>query len=149
MLKNKARLWNAVRSLRGKKDAIPVDYQGDSVAPPAKDKKSELENRIRQWQSESFHPREIRSPPASLNAGQDQDHYFQANQQMEYAVGDEGSAYLGELYHPDFADWDSIHLYEIQDSRSSSLTKNGADDLIQVLDDAKESLSKLLGTPFC
>ena len=148
MLKNKGRLWNAVRSLRGKKDTMPAGSRDDSDAPSAKDNESELEKRVRQWQSESFPPREFRSPQASLYAAQNQDHYFQASQQMDCAMGDVDKAGTGVLYHPDFADWDSIHPDETQDSRRSSLARTGADDLIQVLDDAKETLAKLLVVPF-
>jgi hypothetical protein len=154
MRKHKARLWNAVRSLQGKKDKLPVGSQDDSdplyfANIEELESEPELEKRVRQWQAESCHPREYGSPPAYLKSGQIQGRSFQVNQQVGCAMGDVDNADAGVLYHPDFADWASIHHDQTQGSWSSSHAQAGADDIAQVLDEAKASLSRLLGAPFC
>ena len=150
----KRRLWNAVRSLRGKKDKLlPEVSQDDSDSPSfakvkEQESESELEKRVRQWQSQSFLPWEFRSP-ASLTAGQNQDLYFPTKNKINFLTGDVDKVETGVLFHPDFADWDTIHHDQIQESDGQSFARTGADDLIQVLDDAKKSLSTLLVVPFC
>mmetsp|Transcript_25917 Transcript_25917/g.53877 ORF Transcript_25917/g.53877 Transcript_25917/m.53877 type:complete len:149 (-) Transcript_25917:99-545(-) len=147
MHKNKARLWNAVRSLRGKKDKMPDCSQDNFYLAKDEDvEESELETRVKRWQSESLPPNGTTSSPAKLKAGQSEDHYFEANQQVIGTMHDVEQADDEVLFHPDFADWASIH--PTLGDRTPSPAEAGPDGLLQVLNDATESLSKLLNAPF-
>jgi hypothetical protein len=153
MLKSKSRLWNAVRSLRGKRGKLLDNTQvtqDDSDSPSVEveelEPESELERQVKQWLSESFPPQNIGSP-ASFDVHRDQDHRVQGKYRLQIAAGPEENESAMVLYHPDFADWASIH--PSQCTMASSSEENGPDDLIQVLDGATASLSKLLSAPFC
>ncbi len=141
MLKNKARLWNAVRSLRGKKDKLSESSQDDSDSTSANveelDSDSELEKRVKRWLSESFPPHDSRSSASCIYYRQNQNYDFDSSLHMDGTVGDIEQAETGVLYHPDFADWAAI-----QDE------KRRPDDLLHVFDEATASLSKLLSAPF-
>ena len=142
MLKNKTRLWNAVRSLRGKKDKMPDGSQNNSCSSKDEEpEESELEARVKQWQSMSFPPNGAISP-----AGHNGDHYFEANIQVFGAMYDMEQADDAVLFHPDFADWASVH--PTLGDRTPSPAEAGPDGLLQVLNGATESLSKLLNASF-
>ena len=108
MLKNKARLWNAVRSLRGKKDKLSDSSQDDSDSTATNVEEleldSELEKRVKRWLSESFPPNDS----TSCNYRHNQDYDFDSSQHTDGAVGGIEQAEVGVLYHPDFADWAAI-----------------------------------------
>jgi hypothetical protein len=139
MLKNKSRIWNSVRPLRGKKDTLSDGLS--SAKSEEFELDSELKKRVRQWLSESSLPTDT-SSQTSCNLHQKQERYFDASQ-CSHGVE---KADAGVLYHPDFADWTSIH--PMHDDRTPSPENLRADDFLQVLDDATASLSKLLSAPF-
>ncbi len=142
LLKNKVRqlrIWNAVRSLRGEKGKSSVDFQDAPAMVEEPDLESELEKRVKQWQSESSPPKNTTSPAPSSNTYQNQDCYLEVCPQVGGTMEN-----AGELYHPDFADWASIHADRTQYRRIPSPEKTGPDDLLQILDDATASLSKTI-----
>ena len=146
MLKNNARLWDAVRSLRGKKDKLLDTSQHSDSISDVKDEEieleSELEIRVKLWLSESSAPTFTRSPATDCK---DQNCYVDACRQI-HATPCVELASNDVLYHPDFADWASIH--PTQSNRAPSPAQIRPNGLLQVLDDATLSLSKLLIAPF-
>jgi hypothetical protein len=146
MLKNKSRIMNAVRSLRGKKDKLSVSSQdsdslSDGKGEALESEESDLEKRVKQWLSESSPPPCTRST-AGVNTRQNQEYRFEAHQQTYIKNAAMSSNVV--LYHPDFADWTSIHPTH----RTTTPENMRPDDLFQVFDDATTSLSKLLIAPF-
>ncbi len=136
--------------MRGKKDKLSENSQADSGSISANVEElqsdSELEQRVKRWLSESSLPKDSRSR-ASCYTRQNQDCYFDAGHQMDDgSMSDVEKADTGVIYHPDFADWASIH--PTQGERTPSPENLRPDDLLQVLDDATASLSKLLSAPF-
>jgi hypothetical protein len=149
MLKYKS-IWNAVRSLRGKKDKLSgssqdADLLSDGKGEALELEESDLEKRVKLWLSESSPPPCTRSTALTAGANttrQNQEYRFEAHQKM-YGMNAKKSSNV-VLYHPDFADWKSIHLTY----GTPSPENVRPDDIFQFLDDATTSLSKLLVAPF-
>jgi hypothetical protein len=138
MQKSKGRLWNAVKSLRGKRVKWSDGSQDDSESTLARaeevESESELERHVKRWLSESCAPQVLRV-----------DNHRDRYSRMDHSTVDFDKPDAVILYHPDFIDWTSINT---QESMTSQPTKAGPDDLRQVWDGAAASLSKLLSAPF-
>jgi hypothetical protein len=147
-------VWGAVKSLRGKKDKLPELSKGsqdDSNSPSAEveesESDSELEKRVKQWLSESSHPKDSRAQPSGFNNRKSQDGYFAANRHLDGAACDVARVH-SEIYHPDFVDW-AAAIQPTQEDKTIVYEKNIPDDLLQVLEGTTASISQLLSTPFC
>ena len=138
------------RSLRGIKDKLR-EYSQDNVdTVSAKveelDSESELEKRVKRWLSENISPIDSGSSAARCNTHQNQANYYEANQQLDDTAADTTTVTYSEIYHPDFADW-AVVVYPTQGEETPMKTKS--DEILQVIDSATESLSKMMGVPFC
>ncbi len=141
MLRNN-RLWNAVRSLRGKGNKGCLVYQNTlnierENSTDEDGEQQEIETRVKLWLHESCPPR-IESRPEAIPRQE------RTMRQPEYYEERTGlnchEAVNIELFHPDFAEWSSIQKAETIEKRP--------DNLMHIIDDAAETLSKLLSAPF-
>ncbi len=130
---------SALRPFRCKKGN---SFQDDSDSATAKfeELKSEtaLEKRVSRWLSESYPPKE---PSAGSFTLQNQETLLEASQQIHCTVG---ALKYSEIYHPDFADWAAV----VQ-SEDTVPEKTKPEEILQAIDTATESLSKMIGVPFC
>jgi hypothetical protein len=142
---------SALRSLRGKKggglqdDSDPAtakieELQSKSELKSELKSESELQKRVKRWLSESSPPKE----PTRRNSYQNQDMPFEASQQMDGTMAEVVRVRYSEIYHPDFADWAAVYP-----THTFTPEKSKPDEILQAIDAATESLSKVIGVPFC
>ena len=107
------------------------------------DPDEELEIRVEQWLQDSEPPRILLFKPEPKAVGPQ---YYplrnDVNQRADLIQENEVST-PDVLYHPDFVDWTLVRI------REDDQVDNPSPNVFQVLDEATESISNLLKSPFC
>jgi hypothetical protein len=144
---------SSVRSLRCKKDKLPDDFKDETDSPSSKvelesDSGLEKLERVRQWLSDSFPSKDFMPPPERCNTRQNQAKQLNANQELASAMADVVTVKYSEIYHPDFADW-AVVVYPTRGGKTVASERTEKDEILQAIDKAAESISKVMGVPFC